>query len=557
MTSDSASTASTPHHSNAGEKGERAGSRTANGQAGVDHRRATTGAAATVDLAVGDWVFIADRAGGWKIVALDAETAHVRPAGQPDELDLVRTDGMRFHATMHVERTLPERQREALDSLRLLGTWPDKGWVVRDRTTTRSALRRLAQRGLAFEDRRSPGRFTAVPPQTDPPAFVGPLLKGLYPCRHSASGGGEDGVHGQCRLDRIGRAISAGRVPMDEVSKAAMCRQVSASVPDEAPDRLYLTMVRYTCSIPDCGCGSPPAAPAEERRLPGRPRPAAEVLEEYHQARAEARSRFKPDVPGPLQQLLLDMRYPPSETLWRWRLLLSCGCSTERLTHDADTAPVRHRQEDVYTGEKLLPGQLACGQHDDPEPYRTVLEYISWTELTFPADTGDEMPAALRRDEPETKAWWKVRLCCGHIATQVTDLSWRPGDGFPPRGDFDSPRRRAVARRRIETAADILGTLEREHHHRMIDLGRPEPAPEVTCRSCPRAKAIVAYQRVGPLVPPPKPPRAAAGKQPGKSALARRLREVEAEAARLREQPGQLDQARPRPNRDEPWPGRR
>ncbi|WP_433615416.1 hypothetical protein ACQP2P_11515 [Dactylosporangium sp. CA-139114] len=86
----------------------------------------------------------------------------------------------------------------------------------------------------------------------------------------------------------------------------------------------------------------------------------------------------------------------------------------------------------------------------------------------------------------------------------------------------------------------------------MIDLGRPEPTPEVTCSSCPRARSIVAYQRVGPLgplVPPPKPPRGVVKKQPGKSALTRRLREIEAEAARLRAQLDELDQGRSKPAR--------
>ncbi|WP_433615418.1 hypothetical protein ACQP2P_11520 [Dactylosporangium sp. CA-139114] len=63
----------------------------------------------------------------------------------------------------------------------------------------------------------------------------------------------------------------------------------------------------------------------------------------------------------------------------------------------------------------------------------------------------------MRRDEPETKAWWKVRLCCAHVGTQVTDLSWRPSDGFPSRRDFDTPRQRAAAHRRIETARDLSG----------------------------------------------------------------------------------------------------
>lgn len=175
--------------------------------------------------------------------------------------------------------------------------------------------------------------------------------------------------------------------------------------------------------------------------------------------------------------------------------------------------------------------------------------YISWTELTFPARTGDNVPPSLSRDEPVIKALWKVRLCCGHIGTQCTDLSWRPGNGFPTSVNLDTPQKRTDAYNRIEEARGRISPHELDHWQRMIDLGWPEPSPEGRCYSCPRAKAIIAYERVGPLVPPPKPPGAAAPKTvPGKSALTRRLREVEAEAARLREQLNDHDKGRSGPH---------
>src|SRR6266508_840357 len=302
-----------------------------------------------------------------------------------------------------------------------------------------------------------------------------------------------------------------GRTRAGTAPRGERGRRVRESRLDEL-DRLHRTTVRSECAIPGCGCGSPPPPPPVEMRLPGRPRPAAEVLEEYNQGRAKIRGTFKPNAPAVLQQFYLDMNYTPAEKLWCWRIQLSCGCITERLTQGADRAPVGNRQEDIYTGEKLLPGQIVCDKHKDPEPYRTVLEYISWEEMTLPACTGDDVPAALRRDEPEARAWWKVRLCCGHISTQLTDLSWRPGDGFPGNADFDTPQKRADAHGRFEEARGNINPQELEHWQRMIDLGWPEPAPEVTCRSCSRAKTTVAYERVGPLVPPAKPPRTAAPK---------------------------------------------
>jgi hypothetical protein len=46
---------------------------------------------------------------------------------------------------------------------------------------------------------------------------------------------------------------------------------------------------------------------------------------------------------------------------------------------------------------------------------------------------------------------------------------------------------------------------ERDHIRRMLELGRPRPAPEHECLACTAAKRVTGYQRIGPLVPPPKP----------------------------------------------------
>ncbi len=192
----------------------------------IDPRSGMADTSATVDFTQRDWVFVPGREGLWKIVSLGDESAEVCPAGNPDELDVMPTELLRYHATMHAERTLSDRQREALDNLRLLGAWPDSGWVVKDRTTTCAPLRRLVQHELAIEDRRTPGRFMATPPQWDPPVFIGPLLNGPYPRRHSPTGGARTAGTGvSTRRHRPGhgplpRAGAAERVDQGEYVQA-------------------------------------------------------------------------------------------------------------------------------------------------------------------------------------------------------------------------------------------------------------------------------------------------------------------------------------------------
>ncbi|MFJ8254106.1 hypothetical protein [Streptomyces sp. NPDC094466] len=76
---------------------------------------------------------------------------------------------------------------------------------------------------------------------------------------------------------------------------------------------------------------------------------------------------------------------------------------------------------------------------------------------------------------------------------------------------------------------------EREHTRRMLAAGWPRPMPERSCHTCPHARAIVAYQHVGWLIPrkeepkPENPPLA-------RAVLERRLRWAETEAEWLRVQ---------------------
>ncbi|MFE2425753.1 hypothetical protein ACFXJ5_03165 [Streptomyces sp. NPDC059373] len=143
----------------------------------------------------------------------------------------------------------------------------------------------------------------------------------------------------------------------------------------------------------------------------------------------------------------------------------------------------------------------------------------------------------IRHDEPHTSAFWTVTLSCGHVTDAVApDLDWKPSDG----------PRRACAKRQQEmikefeefwaSHPDWRDEREREHTRRMLAQGWPSPDPERLCYTCPQARFIVAYQRIGWLVARKPEP-----KSPSRASLQRRLQQAEAEADRLRDQLAQFD----------------
>lgn len=77
----------------------------------------------------------------------------------------------------------------------------------------------------------------------------------------------------------------------------------------------------------------------------------------------------------------------------------------------------------------------------------------------------------------------------------------------------------------------------------MIELRLPSPQPEVSCSECEGVHAIVGYERVGWLVPPPAPPKPRQPKPRTPSReelLEKRIKELEAENACLKgEQSGE------------------
>jgi hypothetical protein len=285
-----------------------------------------------------------------------------------------------------------------------------------------------------------------------------------------------------------------------------------------------------------------PAAPtAVLRRLPGRARPRGEVLREYQDFNGQRRSRI-PAVLWPFWA-------PGAEEFYRWRVQLECGCITEVLTSGSEKLPTERQGYDPVHTAWLPAGQVLC-LHDEapPAPYRSIVEWGERREVSLPADPVEppdwaepETWAVIRHDEPRTSAFWTVTLSCGHHTEVIApDLQWKPTDG-PERA---SPKRLRDMSASFEEfwASDPDGQNEREREHtrRMLAEGWPRPRPEHVCHTCSWAQWIVAYQRVGWLVP--RKPEPQQPKARSRGSLQRRLRQAEAEAQQLREQLAGLDE---------------
>lgn len=102
-----------------------------------------------------------------------------------------------------------------------------------------------------------------------------------------------------------------------------------------------------------------------------------------------------------------------------------------------------------------------------------------------------------------------MKLSCGHYTDAVVlDTEWKPRDG--PR--LLPKKRLAEIRRDFDeywTAEGATGWPEegpeRDHVRKLLDLGWPRPEPEKDCYACSRVKRFIGYQRIGWLLPRPKP----------------------------------------------------
>ncbi|MFG2388445.1 hypothetical protein ACGFYF_06135 [Streptomyces lavendulae] len=284
----------------------------------------------------------------------------------------------------------------------------------------------------------------------------------------------------------------------------------------------------------DPAVGVRPSAVA--RRLPGRAKRRVDVLREYEEFNSDRR-RGIPSVLWPFFA-------PDPDGYYRWQVQLDCACIKEMLTPDDYTPPSERQWRGLGDGELLPPGQVYC-RHDDSAdaPYRDIIEWGERREVSFPADPVEppewadaDRWAMIRHHEAHTSAFWKVTLACGHVEEVVApNLDWKPDDG--PRLAAATRVKQMIEEFEQAWASDpmLQPEAEGEHTRRMLAAGWPSPMPERSCHTCPHARAIVAYQRVGWLIPrneapkPENPP-------PARVVLERRLRRAEAEAERLRAQ---------------------
>jgi hypothetical protein len=292
------------------------------------------------------------------------------------------------------------------------------------------------------------------------------------------------------------------------------------------------------------------AAPAQPlpagsllRRVAGPVRQRREVLAEVEAYLAEVRPRIDPPV---LAELLL----PDPKKLYRWKIGLSCGHVTETMTYGPACFPDQKRFQDPLTRAELNPGEMWCRDEshgNETRQYRGILEWISSKVVEFDADPVEpkygfepDLWEVIRHDEPHNSRFWRVRLACGHHYDDVvTEVDWTPEDG---------PRLITVKRAQ-EMRADFKDywsrdlddsakkQIERAHTRKMLDLRWPRPEPEQACWTCTRAHQIEGYQRIGWLVPPPKPAASAKTKREG---LQVRLARAEAQADLLRRELGNL-----------------
>lgn len=280
------------------------------------------------------------------------------------------------------------------------------------------------------------------------------------------------------------------------------------------------------------------------RRIPGRARPRREVLAEISAELADRRRRFRHPV-------LADFLLPKVEDLYRWRVLLDCGCTHEDYTTGQDRFPDQIPHHDPVGEAPLPPGEVFCHtEHHVPKHYRDIVDWAERTVHEFPGDPEEdpygldaEIWATIRRAEPHSSAFWKVKLACGHHTQVCTSTDWQPSDGPTLVTEERAAQMTAELEHLWAAEPDDRPQviIERDHLRRRLQACWPCPPPEEDCFACTRARRIVGYQRIGWLVPrtPPAPPEPAP--RPSRQALQTRLRKAEAEATRLRAELDLLD----------------
>lgn len=243
------------------------------------------------------------------------------------------------------------------------------------------------------------------------------------------------------------------------------------------------------------------------KRIPGRSRPREEVLQKVNDERAQMRA----GMPSALWSMFI----PDVDGLYRWRVQLECGCVTEVITRGDQRFPDGRVYDDPVGRASLPHGELRCpADHQTPRQYREIVEYLERTVRDSPPNpvddpwgVGEEVWAKIRCAEPRTYAVWRVKFDCGHHTDQVSDLDWNPGD---------SPKLATIKRTNemvqeleeywaAEPAESRTEEADRDHTRRMLQLRWPRPEPEQGCFTCTRVFRMIGYQRIGWLIPRPKP----------------------------------------------------
>ena len=121
----------------------------------------------------------------------------------------------------------------------------------------------------------------------------------------------------------------------------------------------------------------------------------------------------------------------------------------------------------------------------------------------------------------------------------------RPGGaarraGVVRRGDiwvFGQPPHFVTEERAAEMAAELETMPDDDHKRkrmRLVKARYPRPAPWLSCTMCTWVKSLVVYERIGWLVPPPKPPRKPRCQRSREEILRAQVKRAERELARLR-----------------------
>lgn len=222
---------------------------------------------------------------------------------------------------------------------------------------------------------------------------------------------------------------------------------------------------------------------AVERKVRGKARPASDMLSRYR----EDCSRVRANLAAKGMQALMPLLVPDEASVIRYRVEYACGCVEEVLATSAPDDVARPCPGDHWTAE-TAPGRAVTEWLGEPTTRTFAPDPDSWNEYIPP---GPEREAMRRREIEQgerTILFHPVRLSCGH------DEQW----------------------------------LRRVGERERYDL----PAA-ASCNDCLFRQPVVAYQRIGPLVPPvkPTPPNDPAAKR---RAAERRLARLETETARLR-----------------------